>query len=255
MAKVGLLRLDRKELLQRSRFARLSSFTYELVRSCRGLGVGLWEFGPIINNYGEWAQSIKTGLTPIELGVPWIVYSSRDFLRDFLRPDDIVFEYGAGGSTIFFAGLGLHGISIEHDASWAKVVESELARSCPNAIWEVKVIPPNSTKADAQRKFRSNNPAYRDHSFVDYVRAIESFPKGHFSVVAIDGRARNACIEIAADYVAPGGILLVDNSDRQAYWPEINKLKAHGWQSRNFNGPLPAVAAFSRTTILRRPLK
>lgn len=250
---MGPLRFDRKELLQKFRSARLINYAYELVRSRKELGVEFRQFGPIVNNYGEWSRSVKSGLTPVELGVPWIVYSSLDFLRGFLRPDDIVFEYGAGGSTIFFARLGLRGVSIEHDTAWAKLVEMELARSSPNVDWEVRIIPPNSATLDVQRKFRSNNPVYRGQSFVDYVTAIESFPTAHFSVVAVDGRARSACIEIAANHVTPGGILLVDNSDRQAYWPEIDRLKNHGWQSREFNGPVPTGAGFSRTTILHRP--
>src|SRR5208283_402812 len=41
--------------------------------------------------------------TPLELGVPWFSQSAIDFLESYVKPSMRVFEYGSGGSTIFFA--------------------------------------------------------------------------------------------------------------------------------------------------------
>jgi hypothetical protein len=233
---------------------RALNYTYELVRCRKVLRLPVRDVGPILSRYRDWSGSVKSGLSPIELGLPWMVYQSLDFLKDFCRPGDRVFEYSSGGSTIFFAGLGLRGVSIEHDADWAKRVESELERSLPDADWQILVVPPNPASSDVERRFRSSSDFYRDFSFVDYVTALAAYPKNHFALIAVDGRARNACIEMACNHVAPGGVLLIDNSDRQEYWAQIDRLKENGWQSREFTGPLPASAAFCRTTILRRPL-
>ncbi len=253
MLKFGPLRIDRQALLPKYRSVRVLNYVYELVLCRRRLDVPFGELLPIIGRYGQWSKSIRPQLTPVELGLPWMVYDSVIFLEAYLRPGDLVFEYGSGGSTVFFTRLGARGVSIEHDAVWADRVRSEIERSSPGADWEIRTISPNTASADPLAHYRSSNPRYLNSSFVDYVSALSAFPANHFALVAVDGRARNACIVEAAQHVALDGYMLVDNSDRLEYREAIDRLEANGWVSKEFNGPLPAGARFSRTTLLRRP--
>lgn len=48
----------------------------------------------------------------------------------------------------------------------------------------------------------------------DYVNKIREFPLGYFDLISIDGSDRLACFEIAEKYLRPGGMLLVDNTDK-----------------------------------------
>ena len=40
--------------------------------------------------------------SPLEIQLPWISYGAIDFLDGYLKPDMTVYEYGSGGSTLFF---------------------------------------------------------------------------------------------------------------------------------------------------------
>ena len=57
-----------------------------------------------IRFYSKWKYSIqnKDGNTPLESGKPWITFAAIEFLEKTLSNNDRVFEYGTGGSTIFF---------------------------------------------------------------------------------------------------------------------------------------------------------
>jgi predicted O-methyltransferase YrrM len=48
----------------------------------------------------------------------------------------------------------------------------------------------------------------------DYVNKIREFPVGYFDLISIDGSDRLACFEVAQEYLRPGGMLLVDNTDK-----------------------------------------
>jgi hypothetical protein len=60
-----------------------------------------------------------------------------------------------------------------------------------------------------------------------------------FDMVLVDGRARIACLYRAVDKVAPGGALVLDNSDYERYQPAlVNFLPA--WRRRDFTAPGPS---------------
>ncbi len=66
--------------------------------------------------------------TPFGLGVPWFSNSAIRFLEDYTKPSMRVFEYGAGGSSIFFASKGAEVISTEDHALWYEKIKSELEK-------------------------------------------------------------------------------------------------------------------------------
>ncbi|MBL0257980.1 MAG: hypothetical protein IPQ03_10865 [Bacteroidetes bacterium] len=48
----------------------------------------------------------------------WLTYPVIDFLKNYLRKDMRVFEYGGGGSTLFFAKRVAELVTVEHDKDW-----------------------------------------------------------------------------------------------------------------------------------------
>jgi predicted O-methyltransferase YrrM len=52
--------------------------------------------------------------------------------------------------------------------------------------------------------------------FGAYVAAVDDVP-GEFDLIVVDGRAREACYARALDRLAPGGMIVFDNVDRQRY--------------------------------------
>ena len=90
-----------------------------------------------------------------------------------------------------------------------------------------------------------------DASFVDYARLIDDYADESFDLVAVDGRARCACVWHARAKVKPGGYLMLDNSDRPFYDPARQYLS--DWEKRDLFGPGPYVDRFWGTTFWRRP--
>src|SRR4028119_2375277 len=62
----------------------------------------------------------------LEIQLPWISYGAIDFLEGYLKPDMTVYEYGSGGSTLFFASRVARVTSIEHDPLWYSLVQTKL---------------------------------------------------------------------------------------------------------------------------------
>lgn len=67
--------------------------------------------------------------TPLSLGLPWISYPAIDFLERYLRPEMDVFEFGSGGSTVYFSSRVGSVTAVEEDAKWATLVEAELKKT------------------------------------------------------------------------------------------------------------------------------
>jgi hypothetical protein len=62
----------------------------------------------------------------LEYGVPWQVPGSIYKEDENCRPDDIVLEFGAGGSTVFFAARCKTVVTVETDPNWALAVKKRL---------------------------------------------------------------------------------------------------------------------------------
>src|SRR3972149_5458066 len=69
----------------------------------------------------RWLSRIP-GRTPITDRRPWMTYPAVNWLQRRVRPGMRVFEWGMGGSTMFFLNTGAHVTSVEHDAAWHDVV-------------------------------------------------------------------------------------------------------------------------------------
>ena len=55
---------------------------------------------------------------PIDIALPWFAYAAIDFLAHYIDPRMTVFEYGTGGSTLFFATRCKAVVSVEDDEQW-----------------------------------------------------------------------------------------------------------------------------------------
>jgi predicted O-methyltransferase YrrM len=87
--------------------------------------------------------------------------------------------------------------------------------------------------------------------FALYVKQIDEFPDEYFDIILIDGRARPSCIKRSVSKVKPGGLLILDNSEREYYLAKaIEYLKA--FQRNEFYGLVSSVPVISKTDIFIR---
>lgn len=117
--------------------------------------------------------------------LPWYTYPCIEFLEALDFSGRMVFEYGSGNSSRFWAARASCVHSVEHDADWYHQLAPELA---------------------------SNQQLSLAVDEDEYVRAIEK-EACLYDVIVIDGIHRLRCAQVAVGNLAPDGMVILDNSD------------------------------------------
>jgi hypothetical protein len=202
--------------------------------------------------FREWFSSFRKGKSLLEKGVPWMPYLAIQRLKDFLKPQMLVFEYGSGGSTVFFAQRVKRVFSVEHDPRWHALVSEALRMrnltNCEYLLREPRRIGP---PPKGEPSIYGANARPQDHpemNFDSYVRAIECHPDEPFDLVVVDGQARTACIEHALKKMRRGGYLLLDNSNNPDIADSVQAMPPY--PRTDFHGVAPGwPPARWRTTV------
>lgn len=167
----------------------------------------------------------------MELRLPWLPFRLIEELDGLLSEGARVFEYGGGGSTLWFLDRGTSVVTVEHHAGWARAL-SELVRGS-SAAEHWTLLQPST-----------------DNSFDEYVDAILDYPDDSFDLVVVDGRERGRCAHAAMPKVRPGGLMLVDDVDRERYRAPLASIEWPRWDVVGF---APAKPSLAYTTVFRRP--
>ena len=177
----------------------------------------------------------------LDARVPWMTYKVIGWLNHSLKKDWKVFEWGSGGSSLFFEEKVAFLFSVEHNPKWYRQIKRMLSKKVV-----YKLIKPESDG----RGYRSTDVSFQGCSFRHYCRSILTFPDNFFDLISIDGRARNDCLKLARKKVKIGGYILLDNSERKEYRRGINFLK--GFVRRDFRGNGPVNEYPWQTTVFQR---
>jgi SAM-dependent methyltransferase len=212
-------------------------------------------FWATLADYRRWRRSLLPSANSLTDESPWIPFRTIDRLEAYVKPGMRVFEYGAGGSTLFFARRAAEVVSVDHDPAWAaKVSEALKARKLENATVRLKAPRREDGASDRSPSdpdgYVSEGEEWRGYSFRDYVTAIEEYPAGYFDVVLIDGRARPSCFKHALPKVKPGGWIVWDNTERDYYNPSM-RLAPHSFHRMDMVGPIPYLNFFGKATLWR----
>lgn len=176
----------------------------------------------------EFPRLVRTlGRSTVTLRLPWLPFRLIDELDSVVGPGTRVFEFGGGGSTLWFLDHGAVVVTVEHDRGWA----SDLQELVSHHGWTLLERP-------------------NDGSFDAYVSAIDAFPDASLDVVVVDGRERVRCLLAAWPKVAPRGLLILDDSDRDRYSTAIEQID---WPRRLIVGFAPAKPTLAYTTVFTRP--
>jgi len=142
------------------------------------------------------------GRSPLDFETPWFSYAAIDFLKTFLEPQMVAFEYGSGGSTIFLAHRIKFLYSVEDNSEWHERVCRALNQKQISNV-NIQLHP-----------FDFKNPVGFENSA--YLNAM---PDQQFDVIVIDGseewtQVRPTCFELAEKHIRKGGIIVLDDSWR-----------------------------------------
>lgn len=139
---------------------------------------------------------------------PWMEKEEIELFKSNLNKDDVVLEWGAGGSTLNFSKLVKSYISVEHNVEWHYKIALEVQM---RQLMNVKIcyMPNNLPKT---------KPVKREQ-FKDYVEIVHHLNIPHFDKVLIDGRARLWCGIEVLDYIDEDSLVFVhDFRDRPRYY-------------------------------------
>lgn len=184
-----------------------------------------------------------------ELAIPWIPFEATQFLDGVLTKEMKVFEWGSGGSTLFYAQRVKKIISIEHNPEWYYRIFGLLKNGKhSNCEYFLKEMGPASP--DIPEEYRLAGRKMLGLDTREYVQVIDKYPDEYFDLVVVDGRQRPVCFKHALPKVRRGGYLLVDDMSEA----ELSGIPKN-WAKKVFLGPKPYTEGdrlLSPTTIWQR---
>ena len=136
-----------------------------------------------------WTESTPDNIKP----VPWIHPAAVLYLESLLAPDMTVIEHGCGGSTLWFAERVKKVLSYDNDNRWV-----------------TKVIGDNVRVA-----------------LYDFVGDVSAVNNADMLLIDGFGKDRPEWIRTAHKIVKPGGVVVVDNSERPQYQQALGALSAY----------------------------
>jgi hypothetical protein len=186
-----------------------------------------------IRIYLELRQQLNSGLAPLRLHLPWITIEAKNTLLKYFKAKKHiklnVFEYGSGGSSLFFLKNNCNVYTIEHDNNWLIKTMNEVDKENLSSFWHPELIEPEKLTHDHKlveanpKHYFSQDSNFTNHTFISYASSIDVYPEQFFDIIMIDGRARPSCIMHASTKLKSGGLLIIDNSERDYYFTNTQK--------------------------------
>lgn len=226
------------------------------VRLMRALRTALRVAG-LLALLDRWAARSRTGLWVrswfsihdladlLAFDVPWWTFASADRVSEFLcvHPRARAFEWGSGASTVWLSRRCASVTSVEHDTAWAEQMGPVLPGNAT-----LRVVEPGALSG-RRGDVPSAKPGFAGQDFAAYVAAIDDVP-GCFDLIVIDGRAREACLVRAVERLAAGGLIVLDNVDRERYRDAVARY-GHRLEVVWTRGRTPALPYPTRTALIR----
>lgn len=193
--------------------------------------------------------------------VPWLPYVATEYIKR-LNPRS-VFEWGSGGSTLFFAQksrIDYYLVSIEHDLEWLKKIKHEVFAKNLDSF-DYRYIPYSEGEIGPDKAnplhYKSGSTQLGPVNFKKYASIIDQY--GKFDLILIDGMARASCLYHAVSHVKAGGCIVLDNvGDRPYYLEQTDYLFGNyedGWERLLFTGYGPILDYQWSTLILKNTRK
>lgn len=152
-------------------------------------------------------QGFRDTHSTTEMELPWFSFSAIRYLERKLTGSEVVYEYGGGGSTLFFARRVRRVVTVENDQEWLDELDGRLAA---RGLKNVELIHASADFSD---------PASFAES--DFALALPSDPA---DVVLIDSYdvspphpLRPKLFPYAEERVKPGGMVVLDDSSRYRF--------------------------------------
>lgn len=189
-----------------------------------------------------WFLSVKKGKSVDSKGqaLPWLTYPLINFIEPRLKKSFIMFEYGCGNSTIWFAKYVKEIHSVEHDKEWYREIDK--TKPANAHIYLQEIDNPDSYSAIT---FMSKDDA------IPY--SLEVTASGQlYDIILIDGVYRNNSVVNSIKSLKNTGVIIVDNIDYVESRDATEYLRKAGFKKIEFWGMCPIAYHDSCTAIFYR---
>jgi hypothetical protein len=210
-----------------------------------------------IKYFFRWRRSLFAGATPVSDEQPWITFDAIQYLEKRARSNQRIFEFGGGGSTLFFLKRCQEVVTVEHDAEWFHLLK-QLIEDKKLENWIGRLVAPEQgnlveTPSASEPDHYSSGGTNKGVNYKKYVSYIDSYPNEYFDIVLVDGRSRPACIKHAAPKLKKGGLMVLDNADRSYYLGSaVKEILGEYSLVLSTKGASPYVDFFTQTNIWKK---
>lgn len=155
------------------------------------------------HNFIGWPNMVKHTIPAVSSGLlrltidyrpelPWIGYDGIKILEKQLDKSKRVLEFGSGMSTVWYSKMAGEVCSVEHFEPWYNKV-TEIIKS--KGIENIK---------------------YAMHEDLESYSTFMQDDEDGFDLIMVDGSFRSDCVKNATKLLRQGGILYLDNSDKDS---------------------------------------
>ena len=200
-----------------------------------------WRGAAVPRDVRAWARTNRPRQSPVSQSLPWLNFALIDVLDGWLeRRPRRVFEWGAGGSTLYYARRSAAVVTVEHDAVWTARVAAEIRRLGLDTV-DLRHVPED----EGTRPLPPPQPPQRAGKLQKYGTYVDQIRTDGvaYDLIQVDGRARVECVAAARDHLAPGGLLVVDDVDKPGRMADVRALLDGGWGVWRTWGPGPSSGA------------
>ncbi len=171
-----------------------------------------------------WKKSFMTGFCQDENGdfLPWMCYPLIKYLQENLNKNDVVFEFGSGASTLFFAKRVKKVVAIESNEKWHEIMCAKIEKSGLKNIELVLM-----------------KDALENEKYDNYAKNLAANGV-NFDLIIIDSLKRSSCTLNSIDALKTHGKLILDDSERPHYGKIRDFMINQGFSCQEFEGIAPA---------------
>lgn len=163
---------------------------------------------------------------------PWLSPAATLFFDQYLNKSHRMAEFGSGLSTVFFAERTGEIISIEHFEPWYEKVNALFKEKGLDAIDYRLIKMDEQIESDKELEQQMQSTCQQFQlmaAYKNYYNALAKEEDSSLDVILVDGRARPECVFSSVAKLKPGGLMVLDNSERRRYAIVFELLKE--WQS------------------------
>jgi predicted O-methyltransferase YrrM len=180
------------------------------------------------------AHNGVTRQSPMQLGLPWMPYSVIDFLDRWIDSGTLVYEFGSGGSTLFFARRAGKVVSLENNERWANAVKQQVADDGLTNV-DLRFVSADFSRPEtvADSEFYRAIPV--EHADMIVIDSIDHYTHG----------SRPVLFHRADELIRPGGLIVLDDAWRYRHL----RGESNATEFRTFRGVGPGTRRAQWTDV------